>query len=90
MTDDKYDRSISLNCPTCGGTEFEYESESVDNDSMPIKCPSCGFTTTKSDLIAANGENIEANVEDIKEQFLKEVKQSLSDAFKGNNFFKLK
>ena len=89
MTNDKYDRSILLNCPTCGGAEFEYETESDDNEFLPIKCLSCGLTTTKSDLIDANGENIDANIEDIKERFLKEAKQSLSNAFKGNKFLKL-
>lgn len=87
---DKYGRKITLNCPTCGGTQFEYESEDADDNAQPVKCPGCGFTTTKADLIAANSENIEAHVDEIKEQLRKDVTQSLRDAFKGNKFIKIK
>lgn len=87
---DKYGRTISLLCPTCGGTQFEYESEDADDNSQPVKCPACGFITTKAELMEANGENIDAHVDEIKKQLLKDVTQSLKDAFKGNKFIKIK
>jgi len=40
--------------------------------------------------MAANGENIDAHVDEIKEQLLKDVTQSLKDAFKGNKFINIK
>lgn len=83
----QYDRSISMQCPTCGGTEFEFESK---DDSQPIKCPACGFTTTKDDLIEANRENIDVHVDEIKEQVLSDLTKSLKDAFKGNKFIKIR
>jgi len=87
---DKYDRTIPLNCPTCGGTQFEFKSEDANDDSQSVKCPACGFITTKAELIAANSENIDAQVDEIKEQLLKDVTQSFKDAFKGNKFIKIK
>jgi hypothetical protein len=87
IDDQKYDRSISMQCPTCGGTEFESES---DDDSRPIRCPACGFTTTKDELIQANQENIGAHVDEIKEQVLNDLTKSFKDAFKGNKFIKIR
>jgi predicted nucleic acid-binding Zn-ribbon protein len=85
---DKFDRTIPLNCPTCGGTEFEYQSE--NDDTQPVKCPGCGLTTTKAELIASNSENIGAHMDEIKEQLLKDVTQSFKDAFKGNKYITIK
>lgn len=85
---DKFDRTIPLNCPTCGGTEFEYQSD--NDDTQPVKCPGCGLTTTKAELIASNSENIAAHMDEIKEQLLKDVTQSFKDAFKGNKYITIK
>lgn len=83
----KYDRTISMQCPTCGGTEFESES---DDDSRPVRCPACGLTATKDELIQANQEKIDAHVDEIKDELLKDVAKSLKDAFRGNKFIKLR
>lgn len=85
---EKFDRTIPLNCPTCGGTEFEYQSE--NDDTQPVKCHGCGLTTTKAELIASNSENIDAHMDEIKEQLLKDVTQSFKDAFKGNKYITIK
>ena len=86
---DKHNLTFPLNCPTCGGTQFEYEDAS-DDDSQPVSCPACGFTSTRTELIAANSENIDAQVDEIKVQLLNDVTQSFKDAFKGNKFITIK
>lgn len=86
---DKHNLTIPLNCPTCGGTQFEYEEDASD-DSQPVNCLACGFTTTKAELITANSENIDAQVGEIKAQLLSDVTQSFKDAFKGNKFITIK
>jgi hypothetical protein len=49
---------------------------------------------TRDALEAANQENIDAHVEEVKREALAEaerlLKKSLSDAFRGNNFIKIK
>lgn len=86
----KYDRTITLHCPTCGGTDFKYEAETAHEDSALITCPSCGLTITKSDLIASNSENIDAHLDEVKAEVMQDITKSLEDAFKGNKFMKLK
>ena len=86
----KYDRTIHLNCPTCGGTEFESDSSHPDDDEKIVKCPTCGYSTTQGELIAANSENIDSYVEEIKGQLAKDITKSFQAAFKGNKFIKFK
>lgn len=86
----KYDRTVTLHCPTCGGTDFKYETEMAHEGSALLTCPSCGLTITNSDLIASNGENIDAHLDEVKAEVMKDITQSLRDAFKGNKFIKLK
>lgn len=85
---DKYNRKIPLNCPTCGGTQFEFQSE--NDDTQPVKCPGCGLTTTKAELIASNSENIDAHMDEIKERLLKDVTQSFKNSFKDNKYITIK
>jgi predicted nucleic-acid-binding Zn-ribbon protein len=81
---DKYNRTVNLHCPTCGGTEFSYDSLASDDDLVQVKCTTCNLTTTKHDLIAANGENIDAQLDEIKAEVLNDLTKSLRSAFKGN------
>ncbi len=87
---EKYDRSVTLHCPTCGGTDFECTSHDTGEDVALVKCPSCGLTMTKSELIATNGENIDAQLDDIKSEVLNDLTKSLKSALKGSRFFKIK
>ncbi|RYF52009.1 MAG: hypothetical protein EOO38_01620 [Cytophagaceae bacterium] len=80
----KYDRTVILNCPTCGGTQFELQ-DSADC----TKCAGCGLEITKDALIEANDENVAAHVDEVKEQILSDLTKSIKDAFKGNKFIKL-
>lgn len=80
MDKGQYDRTVTLLCPTCGNTEMEHDSDLSDGGT--IKCPSCNRVMTKEELIRENGENIEYNVEEIKEEVIKDVEKMLADAFK--------
>lgn len=72
MLDDKYGRSVSLLCPTCGSDQFKYD----DEGSPEVTCASCGLQTTKDDLIRSNSENIDLHVNEMTDEILK-------DALKG-------
>lgn len=87
MTSGKYDRSVELHCPTCGGTQFEHDEL---DETAPVTCLSCGLSLSRGNLIAANSENIDAHIEQIKGDVTADLKRQLQQAFKGNKFIKLK
>ncbi len=72
---DKYDRSISLQCLTCGGAEFEQDETEI------VKCFRCERTLTQTELRESNGRLIEAELDDLKTQILKDVKADLRKIF---------
>lgn len=87
MDSEKYDRSIVLNCPTCGHTEFE---TSEDENNPLVKCVSCNRETTKDDLINENGENIDFNIEEVADEVLEDLSKMFKNAFKGSKNIKIK
>lgn len=74
---DSYGRSVSLQCPTCGSESFEHE-----NDKPDVRCVRCDRVMTKSELREANGARIEAEVDEVKAEVLKDVKADLAKMFK--------
>lgn len=76
MPDSKYDRSISMQCPTCGGTDFEFD------DGPEIRCVQCDRLMTKDELREANEERIQAEVEEAKADILKDITKDFSKMFK--------
>lgn len=76
MTDSKYDRSISMQCLTCGGEDFE------TNTSDTVKCSRCGRSMSKVELREANSTRIEHEIANVKAEVLKDVKDDLSRIFR--------
>lgn len=93
MDTEKYNRSVTLLCPTCGGTQFSPVSPD-DIESEIQKCASCGREITSDELIRENSENIDEHLNEIKKEVAKDVvselKKQLAFAFKGSNFIKIK
>lgn len=89
----KYSRSVSLLCPTCGGTQFETE-KGADGVVELTKCAVCKRVITKDDLIQENSENISEHVKEmgkqITEDLAKELKATLAKAFRGNKNIRIK
>lgn len=71
-----YDRSMSLQCPTCGGETFEREGDESD-----VRCIRCDRTMTKDELQEANGSRIEAEIDALKAEVIKDVKADISKMF---------
>lgn len=93
MDTEKYNRSVTLLCPTCGGTQFS--PASPDNiESELQKCASCGREITRDELIRENSENIDEHMNEIKNEVTKdlanELKKQLSSAFNGSKFITVK
>ena len=89
MDSKKYDRSIPLYCPTCGGTDFSRSTEGE-----LLKCTNCGLALTKDDLISRNQESIQAHTEEVKRVVVadleKHLKKTLSDAFRGSKNIRIR
>lgn len=81
MNPDKYGRTVTLICPTCGGFDFEHiEVE------QQLLCKSCGREVSREELVKENSEIIQAQVSEIKSDILKDIKSQ----FKNNKFIKIK
>ncbi|AFI90421.1 TFIIB-type zinc ribbon-containing protein [Pectobacterium parmentieri] len=73
----KYNKSVSLHCPVCGHTQFE-----VDEDNENTKCADCGNELNKDELIRENNENIQSNVDAVKDEIIKDLKKIFKGKFK--------
>lgn len=88
---DSYDKSIQLQCITCGETQFEY------NDYKTwIKCNCCNreYLGGYIELVELNQENINQELNKTKEEIgkdlQKEMNQMFKKAFSGNKNIKFK
>lgn len=81
MDASKYNREIRLQCPTCGGTQFEYD-ETIDSDEQAVNCIQCNRETTRRALIDENTENINAHVGQIGDEVVKDLSKELSQTLK--------
>lgn len=93
MNPEKYNRSISLLCPTCGCSNFSYE-EGSDETIQVMTCASCEREFNKDELIQENSENIDEHLSEIKEVVVKDVadelRKSLKKAFSGSKNIRFK
>lgn len=81
-------RKVTLYCSVCGNDQFSTLDEEIDDlmeapDSTKIKCSDCGKVFTKAELIEENQNVINANIEDIKNEAMKELEKELAKAFKN-------
>ena len=80
-------KNATLYCPICGndlfsyiGVETNYLSDAPDN--MKIQCADCKHILTKAELIEANQDVINANVEEVKQELMKDFEKKLKMMFK--------
>lgn len=81
-------RKVTLFCPICGNDQFSSVNDDINNlhdapDDTKIKCSDCGSVMTKRELIESNQDIINANIEDVKQEALKEIEKELKKSFKG-------
>jgi hypothetical protein len=85
-------RTISLQCPSCGGIDFE--SRGSDDPSAIVERTTCHRMGSREQLINDNAEHIEIHKQERAQQaiadFKKGFEKKLRDAFRGNKFVKLK
>jgi predicted nucleic acid-binding Zn-ribbon protein len=80
-------RNVTLYCPTCGNDQFSSVDAEIDNlsdapDDTRIQCADCKTILTKAELIEANQDVIDANLEEIKQEAIEEIEKKIKDIFK--------
>lgn len=80
-------RTVTLHCSICGNDQFSSLDGELDDlmeapDTAKIKCSDCGKIFTKSELLEENQSTINANIEDVKDDAMKEIEKHLAKAFK--------
>ena len=85
MADDKYSRSVSMQCSTCGGTRFEFEGKAG-----PYRCVGCDRTFTREELMRENGGRVDDEVEAMKGEIVKDLRAHLHKAFSGSKHIRFK
>lgn len=80
-------RSITLFCDVCGNDQFATLDEikcelSEAPEETRIQCSDCGKIFTKGELLEVNQEVINANVEEIQNEAIKEMEKKLAKALK--------
>lgn len=79
MNEEKYNRSVELQCETCGGSKFEFE-EPITDASL-LKCVGCDREYIKSELMELNEANIQNGIEEMGQDFMKDVTKDLKKSF---------
>lgn len=80
-------RKVTLFCDVCGNDQFikldEIECELCDApDETRIQCLDCRKVFTKTELLEVNQEVINANIEEIKSEAIKEMEKKLAKALR--------
>jgi uncharacterized C2H2 Zn-finger protein len=76
-----------MKCGVCGNNQFSALDENItdiqdaSNETI-LKCADCGETFTKEKLIEDNEGNINANLDDVKEEAMKHVQKEFKKLFK--------
>ncbi len=78
---------ISLKCSVCGNDQFSTVDESIEDlpsasDETEVKCSDCGRVTTKEQILEENSHIIDANLEDFKEEIMKNLQKEFKKIFK--------
>lgn len=80
-------RNVTLYCDVCGNDQFstidKITCELIDApDETRMQCSDCKKIFTKAELLEVNQEVINANIEDIQKEAVKEFEKELAKALK--------
>ncbi len=81
---DEFSRSISFQCSTCGGTQFAFEDKAG-----PFRCVGCDRTFAREELMNENGRRVGDEVEAMKGEIVRDLRDQLSKAFSGSKYIKI-
>lgn len=78
-------RENKLYCPICGNDQFSSIDEELEDlsdapDDIRLKCADCQAEFSKSELIEANQDVINANMEEMVEEVIKDFEKRIKKA----------
>ncbi|WP_165062323.1 hypothetical protein [Adlercreutzia sp. ZJ154] len=76
---------VALTCPTCGFTEFAYETPAPGQgftDDWVFTCGHCERSLSRAELIEANAESIDTTVSDMGDDIVDALAKDLKKALK--------
>ena len=76
-----HERTIPLACPTCAGENFSFNEEE-DVATRSNKCADCGMEYTYEEIRMANSARIDAAVDEIKDDVMREVRKTWKKMFR--------
>jgi len=84
---DNLKKYVGLNCNVCGNDQFsvldaDNEELLYADDETKIKCSDCGIITTKEQIIQDNTAKLNANLEEVTNDVVKEFAKDLKKMFK--------
>lgn len=79
--------SFSMKCSVCGNDQFSTIDDSIEDmlkaaDETEVKCSDCGRVITKEQLIEENSHIIDANIDDFKDEIMKQLQKDFKKMFK--------
>ena len=79
--------NVTMYCPICGNDQFstldnDFEDLSDAPDETRLKCSDCNCIITKEELLESNQDIITAHIDDIQEEFIKDLRKELKKVFK--------
>lgn len=83
-----YDKSITMLCPTCASAEFIFDNE-LDLAVRVYACMSCNHEFSHDAILASNANRVSVEVEQIKKEFIDDVRRDFRKAFKGMKGWKI-
>jgi hypothetical protein len=84
-----YSRALNLLCPTCAGSEFEFDIE-IEKEMRIYQCIGCDRSFDHDQLMHSNSSRIEAEVSAIGQELIGDTVKMLRKGLSGNKLFKLK
>ena len=81
-----YNRNIAMLCPICGNDQFSTIDNVEDLQEAPdetrIQCSDCKKILTKAELLESNQHIIDANIEEVEKDLMKNIENKLKKMFK--------
>lgn len=86
MKNKEYSKNVKLFCPLCGNDQFSTLDQTNDllnaSDDTRIQCSDCKSIYTKAQLIKENEHIINANMEEVKNEVMKDLEKEIKKMFK--------
>ena len=76
MSSGSFNKKITLRCPTCGNTWFEYDN-AIQSNIQKIKCSSCKGVFSRDELMRLNKNIINKNIKDMEKEITDKIEKDL-------------